>query len=136
MVVINATKDEYLAKHVDAEAKKAAADQLLSALEDDFQYLEKSDDVNQKYANRVKEIRTAINALKDKVAKDYKAPTISARPAMMPTAMPSRPRSAACAAMLVPSSRTTKTIRSCSRRWALRRACRRSSTTPRLLWPR
>lgn len=71
---INATKDEYLAKHVDAEAKKAAADQLLSALEDDFQYLEKSDDVNQKYANRVKEIRTAINALKDKVAKDYKAP--------------------------------------------------------------
>ena len=74
VVVINATKDEYLAKHVDAVAKKAAADQLLSALEDDFQYLEKSDDVNQKYANRVKEIRTAINALKDKVAKDYKAP--------------------------------------------------------------
>jgi hypothetical protein len=74
VVVINATKDEYLAKHVDADAKKAAADQLLSALEDDFQYLEKSDDVNQKYANRVKEIRTAINALKDKVAKDYKAP--------------------------------------------------------------
>lgn len=74
VVVINATKDEYLAKHVDAEAKKAAADQLLSALEDDFQYLEKSDDVNQKYANRVKEIRIAINALKDKVAKDYKAP--------------------------------------------------------------
>ena len=74
VVVSNATKDEYLAKHVDAEAKKAAADQLLSALEDDFQYLEKSDDVNQKYANRVKEIRTAINALKDKVAKDYKAP--------------------------------------------------------------
>lgn len=74
VVVINATKDEYLAKHADAEAKKAAADQLLSALEDDFQYLEKSDDVNQKYANRVKEIRTAINALKDKVAKDYKAP--------------------------------------------------------------
>lgn len=74
VVVINATKDEYLAKHVDAEAKKAAADQLLSALEDDFLYLEKSDDVNQKYANRVKEIRTAINALKDKVAKDYKAP--------------------------------------------------------------
>lgn len=74
VVVINATKDEYLAKHVDAEAKKAAADQLLSALEDDFQYLEKSDDVNQKYANRVKEIRTAINALKDKVPKDYKAP--------------------------------------------------------------
>lgn len=74
VVVINATKDEYLAKHVDAEAKKAAADQLLAALEDDFQYLEKSDDVNQKYANRVKEIRTAINALKDKVAKDYKAP--------------------------------------------------------------
>lgn len=74
VVVINATKDEYLAKHVDAEAKKAAADQLLSALEDDFQYLEKNDDVNQKYANRVKEIRTAINALKDKVAKDYKAP--------------------------------------------------------------
>ena len=74
VVVINATKDEYLAKHVDAKAKKAAADQLLSALEDDFQYLEKSDDVNQKYANRVKEIRTAINALKDKVAKDYKAP--------------------------------------------------------------
>ena len=30
--------------------------------------------MNQKYANRVKEIRTAINALKDKVAKDYKAP--------------------------------------------------------------
>lgn len=74
VVVINATKDEYLAKHADAEAKKDAADQLLSALEDDFQYLEKSDDVNQKYANRVKEIRTAINALKDKVAKDYKAP--------------------------------------------------------------
>lgn len=74
VVVINATKDEYLAKHADAEAKKAAADQLLSALEDDFQYLEKSDDVNQKYANRVKEIRTAINALKDKVDKDYKAP--------------------------------------------------------------
>ena len=74
VVVINATKDEYLAKHADAKAKKAAADQLLSALEDDFQYLEKSDDVNQKYANRVKEIRTAINALKDKVAKDYKAP--------------------------------------------------------------
>lgn len=74
VVVINATKDEYLAKHVDAEAKKAAADQLLAALEDDFQYLEKSDDVNQKYANRVKEIRTAINALRDKVDKDYEAP--------------------------------------------------------------
>lgn len=74
VVVINATKDEYLAKHVDAEAKKAAADQLLANLEDDFQYLEESDDVNQKYASRVKEIRTAINALKDKVAKDYKAP--------------------------------------------------------------
>lgn len=74
VVVINATKDEYLAKHADAEAKKRAADQLLAALEDDFQYLEKSDDVNQKYANRVKEIRTAINALKDKVDKDYKAP--------------------------------------------------------------
>jgi len=72
--VINATKDEYLAKHVDAEAKKAAADQLLADLEDDFQYLEKSEDVNLKYANRVKEIRTAINALKDKVATDYKAP--------------------------------------------------------------
>lgn len=71
---INATKDEYLAKHVDAEAKKAAADQLLADLEDDFQYLEKSEDVNLKYANRVKEIRTAINALKGKVAKDYKAP--------------------------------------------------------------
>lgn len=74
VVVINATKDEYLAKHADAEAKKAAADQLLADLEDDFQYLEESDDVNQKYANRVKEIRTAINALKDKVATDYKAP--------------------------------------------------------------
>lgn len=74
VVVINATKDEYLAKHVDAEAKKAAADQLLADLEDDFQYLEKSEDVNLKYANRVKEIRTAIDALKDKVATDYKAP--------------------------------------------------------------
>ena len=74
VVVINATKDEYLAKHVDAEAKKAAADQLLADLEDDFQYLEKSEDVNLKYANRVKEIRTAINALKDKVTTDYKAP--------------------------------------------------------------
>lgn len=72
--VINATKDKYLAKHVDAEAKKAAADQLLADLEDDFQYLEKSEDVNLKYANRVKEIRTAINSLKDKVATDYKAP--------------------------------------------------------------
>lgn len=72
--VINATKDEYLAKHADAEAKKDAADQLLADLEDDFQYLEESDDVNQKYANRVKEIRTAINALKGKVDKDYKAP--------------------------------------------------------------
>lgn len=74
VVVINATKDEYLAKYVDAEAKKAAADQLLADLEDDFQYLEKSEDVNLKYANRVKEIRTAIDALKDKVATDYKAP--------------------------------------------------------------
>ena len=74
VVVINATKDEYLANHVDAEAKKAAADQLLADLEDDFQYLEKSEDVNLKYANRVKEIRTAINALKDKVTTDYKAP--------------------------------------------------------------
>lgn len=74
VVVIINTKDAYLAKHADAEAKKAAADQLLAALEDDFQYLEESDDVNQKYASRVKEIRTAINALKDKVAKDYKAP--------------------------------------------------------------
>lgn len=74
VVVINATKDEYRAKHIDAEAKKAAADQLLADLKDDFQYLEGSEDVNQKYANRVKEIRTAINALKDKVAKDYKAP--------------------------------------------------------------
>lgn len=74
VVVINATKDEYLAKHVDAEAKKAAADQLLADLEDDFQYLEKSEDVNLKYANRVKEIRTAINVLKDKVTTDYKAP--------------------------------------------------------------
>lgn len=72
--VINATKDKYLAKYVDAEAKKAAADQLLADLKDDFQYLEESDDVNQKYANRVKEIRTAINALRDKVDKDYKAP--------------------------------------------------------------
>lgn len=72
--VINATKDKYLAKHVDAEAKKAAADQLLADLEDDFQYLEKSEDVNLKYANRVKEIRTAINSLKGKVATDYKAP--------------------------------------------------------------
>lgn len=72
--VINATKDDYLAKHADAEAKYAAADQLLADLEDDFQYLEKSEDVNLKYANRVKEIRTAINALKDKVDKDYKAP--------------------------------------------------------------
>lgn len=72
--VINATKDKYLANHVDAEAKKDAADQLLADLEDDFQYLEKSEDVNLKYANRVKEIRTAINALKDKVDKDYKAP--------------------------------------------------------------
>lgn len=71
---INATRDEYLAMHADAEAKKRAADQLLADLEDDFQYLEKSEDVNLKYANRVKEIRTAIDALKDKVAKDYKAP--------------------------------------------------------------
>ena len=72
--VINATKDKYLAKYADAETKKAAADQLLADLEDDFQYLEKSEDVNLKYANRVKEIRIAINALKDKVATDYKAP--------------------------------------------------------------
>lgn len=71
---INAIKDKYLAKYADAEAKYAAADQLLADLEDDFQYLEKSEDVNLKYANRVKEIRTAINALKDKVDKDYKAP--------------------------------------------------------------
>lgn len=71
---INATRDEYLAMHADAEAKKRAADQLLADLKDDFQYLEKSEDVNLKYANRVKEIRTAIDALKDKVAKDYKAP--------------------------------------------------------------
>lgn len=71
---INGMKDEYLAKHGDAEAKKRAADQLLADLEDDFRYLEKSEDVNLKYANRVKEIRTAINALKGKVAKDYKAP--------------------------------------------------------------
>lgn len=71
---INAIKDKYLAKYADARAKKAAADQLLADLKDDFQYLEESDDVNQKYANRVKEIRTAINALKDKVDKDYKAP--------------------------------------------------------------
>lgn len=41
--VINATKDDYLANHADAEAKYAAAVQLLAALEDDFQYLEKSD---------------------------------------------------------------------------------------------
>lgn len=74
VVVINATKDDYLAKHADAEAKYAAADQLLADLEDDFQYLEKSEDVNLKYANRVKEIRTAINALKYKVDKDYNAP--------------------------------------------------------------
>lgn len=72
--VINAIRDKYLANHADAEAKKKAADQLLADLEDDFLYLEKSEDVNLKYANRVKEIRTAINALKDKVAKDYKAP--------------------------------------------------------------
>lgn len=71
---INAIKDKYLAKYADAEAKKAAADQLLADLEDDFQYLEKSEDVNLKYANRVKEIRTAIDALKGKVDKDYKAP--------------------------------------------------------------
>lgn len=71
---INDMKDEYLAKHADAEAKKAAADQLLADLKDDFQYLEESDDVNLKYANRVKEIRTAINALRDKVDKDYEAP--------------------------------------------------------------
>lgn len=71
---INAIRDKYLAKHADAEAKKKAADQLLADLEDDFLYLEKSEDVNLKYANRVKEIRTAINALKGKVAKDYKAP--------------------------------------------------------------
>lgn len=72
--VINATKNKYLANYADAETKKAAADQLLAYLEDDFQYLEKSEDVNLKYANRVKEIRTAINALKDKVTTDYKAP--------------------------------------------------------------
>lgn len=72
--VINAKKDDYLAKHADAEAKYAAANQLLADLEDDFQYLEKSEDVNLKYANRVKEIRTAINALKYKVDKDYNAP--------------------------------------------------------------
>lgn len=72
--VINATKDKYLAKYADAETKKAAANQLLADLEDDFQYLEKSEDVNLKYANRVKEIRIAINALKDKVGTDYKAP--------------------------------------------------------------
>lgn len=71
---INAIKDKYLAMYADAQAKKAAADQLLADLKDDFQYLEESEDVNLKYANRVKEIRTAINALKDKVAKDYKAP--------------------------------------------------------------
>lgn len=71
---INATKDDYLAKYADAEAKKDAADQLLADLEDDFQYLEKSEDVNLKYANRVKEIRTAIDVLKDKVDKDYEAP--------------------------------------------------------------
>lgn len=71
---INAIKDKYLANYDDAQAKKAAADQLLADLKDDFQYLEESDDVNQKYANRVKEIRTAINALRDKVEKDYKAP--------------------------------------------------------------
>lgn len=71
---INAIRDKYLANHADAEAKKKAADQLLADLEDDFLYLEKSEDVNLKYANRVKEIRTAINALKGKVAKDYKAP--------------------------------------------------------------
>lgn len=74
VVVINAIKDKYLANYDDAQAKKAAADQLLADLKDDFQYLEESDDVNQKYANRVKEIRTAINALRDKVEKDYKAP--------------------------------------------------------------
>lgn len=72
--VINDTKDKYLANYADAETKKAAADQLLADLEDDFQYLEKSEDVNLKYANRVKEIRIAINALKDKVGTDYKAP--------------------------------------------------------------
>lgn len=71
---INAIRDKYLANHADAEAKKKAADQLLADLEDDFLYLEKSEDVNLKYANRVKEIRTAINTLKGKVAKDYKAP--------------------------------------------------------------
>ena len=71
---INAIRDKFLANYADAKAKKAAADQLLADLKDDFQYLEESDDVNQKYANRVKEIRTAINALKDKVDKDYKAP--------------------------------------------------------------
>lgn len=71
---INAIKDKYLAMYADAQAKKAAADQLLADLKDDFQYLEESEDVNLKYANRIKEIRTAINALKDKVAKDYKAP--------------------------------------------------------------
>lgn len=71
---INAIRDKYLANHADAEAKKKAADQLLADLEDDFLYLEKSEDVNLKYANRVKEIRTAINALKGKVTKDYKAP--------------------------------------------------------------
>ena len=74
VLAINAIKDKYLAKYDDAQAKKAAADQLLADLKDDFQYLEESDDVNQKYANRVKEIRTAINALRDKVEKDYKAP--------------------------------------------------------------
>lgn len=71
---INAIKDKYLAMYADAQAKKAAADQLLADLKDDFQYLEESEDVNLKYANRVKEIRTAIDALKDKVATDYKAP--------------------------------------------------------------
>lgn len=74
VLAINAIRDKYLAYHDDAEAKKKAADQLLADLEDDFLYLEKSEDVNLKYANRVKEIRTAINALKGKVAKDYKAP--------------------------------------------------------------
>lgn len=74
VLAINAIRDKYLANYDDAQAKKDAADQLLADLKDDFQYLEESDDVNQKYANRVKEIRTAINALRDKVEKDYKAP--------------------------------------------------------------
>lgn len=60
VVVINATKNEYLAKHADAEAKYAAANQLLADLEDATAAMARYDVVN----TAIKDYRDALATLR------------------------------------------------------------------------